>query len=267
MRLASSPGANAAPVEQRDRLYAGSSRCAHGSRPRISTTLSCFTSEHWTNFFLDHISPFCIGRADATWGPWNPGSRSRSTEITGDPELAGELLEHCYDTASSRGSRTRWSSTTARWCRCTSWRRDEPADRAGHVQHAGGAAAVGAALPRARSRRSARSRRRSRGGSVSSQRAACRTIRASATTVSSTPSSTASSSPPCRPANGERLSAIPARVRRRAPARSSCWWVALAGALGGRRARSWPTKRSAVGHRGRADEFHARARRVGLFSR
>src|SRR5262245_29127752 len=55
------------------------------------------TSEHWANFFLDHIGAFCIGRADSYRGPIEPWLKIEKTEIKGDPELAVALLEESYD--------------------------------------------------------------------------------------------------------------------------------------------------------------------------
>jgi len=87
---------DAAPVEQRERLYAG----LDALRGRIAAArpdeLVLFTCEHWTNFFLDHVSPFCIGRADKYVGPVEPWLKIAKTEIAGDPELATAMLEHCY---------------------------------------------------------------------------------------------------------------------------------------------------------------------------
>ena len=55
------------------------------------------TSEHWANFFLDHIGAFCVGRAEAYSGPVEPWLKIEKAEIKGDPELAAELIEAAYD--------------------------------------------------------------------------------------------------------------------------------------------------------------------------
>jgi aromatic ring-opening dioxygenase catalytic subunit (LigB family) len=87
---------DAAPVEQRDRLYAGLESLRASLAASRPDELVLFTSEHWTNFFLDHLSPFCIGRADKYTGPVEPWLKIAKAEIPGDPELATEMLEHCY---------------------------------------------------------------------------------------------------------------------------------------------------------------------------
>src|SRR4029453_3023213 len=85
-----------APVEQRDRLYAGlESLRARLAAARVDE-LVLFTCEHWTNFFLDHISPFCTGRADKYVGPVEPWLKIGKTEIAGDPDLPTAMLEDCY---------------------------------------------------------------------------------------------------------------------------------------------------------------------------
>ncbi len=58
--------------------------------------LLLLTSEHWANFFLDHIGAFCIGRADAFEGPVEPWLKIEKRRVPGDPALANRLLERCY---------------------------------------------------------------------------------------------------------------------------------------------------------------------------
>lgn len=58
--------------------------------------LIVFTSEHWTNFFLDHMSAFCIGRAESYSGPVEPWLKMEKQNIPGDPEFASALIEACY---------------------------------------------------------------------------------------------------------------------------------------------------------------------------
>src|SRR5262249_61344732 len=55
------------------------------------------TSDHWPNFFPDHIGAFCTGRAERYTGPVEPWLQIPRGEIKGDPALAIELLETCYD--------------------------------------------------------------------------------------------------------------------------------------------------------------------------
>jgi aromatic ring-opening dioxygenase catalytic subunit (LigB family) len=58
--------------------------------------LLLLTSEHWTNFFLDHVGPFCFGRAEFYEGPVEPWLKLEKRKIPGDPALALRLLNHCY---------------------------------------------------------------------------------------------------------------------------------------------------------------------------
>ncbi|MGE3245307.1 MAG: hypothetical protein AB7F96_04910 [Beijerinckiaceae bacterium] len=86
----------AAPVEQKDRLFSAFERMRQSfaaSKPDVVLTL---TSEHWINFFLDHVGAFCIGRADYYDGPVEPWLRVEKARIPGDAALAEELLSHCY---------------------------------------------------------------------------------------------------------------------------------------------------------------------------
>lgn len=63
------------------------------SRP---DTILLLSSEHWANFFLDHISPYCLGRGESFDGPLETWLKVEKTKVPGDPELATQLLEHCY---------------------------------------------------------------------------------------------------------------------------------------------------------------------------
>ncbi len=88
--------ADAAAADQRDRLQAGFDTLRQRLQDAEVEELILFTSEHWTNFFLDHISPFCIGRAAFYTGPVEPWLKVAKTRIEGDPALAEALIEHCY---------------------------------------------------------------------------------------------------------------------------------------------------------------------------
>src|SRR5215813_12289364 len=89
--------ADAAPAPQKDRIYGGFERLRQALDESRTDTLIVLTSEHWTNFFLDHIGAFCIGRAERYTGPVEPWLQIPRAEIKGDPALAAELLETCYD--------------------------------------------------------------------------------------------------------------------------------------------------------------------------
>ena len=89
--------ADAAPAEQRAKLFAGFERIRDELAAAQPDTILLLTSEHWANFFLDHIGAFCIGRAAAYRGPIEPWLNIAKAEIKGEPELAAELLETSYE--------------------------------------------------------------------------------------------------------------------------------------------------------------------------
>jgi hypothetical protein len=89
--------ASAAPPAQKDALSAGFDRLRVALDASRTETLILLTSEHWANFFLDHIGAFCVGRADRYRGPIEPWLNVEKAEVRGDPGLAAELLEASYD--------------------------------------------------------------------------------------------------------------------------------------------------------------------------
>ena len=89
--------ANAAPEAQRDRLTAGFASLREQLAASGAETLILLTSEHWANFFLDHIGAFCIGRAERYPGPVEPWLNVGKAELAGDPGLANALLEASYE--------------------------------------------------------------------------------------------------------------------------------------------------------------------------
>ncbi|HEY2231544.1 MAG TPA: hypothetical protein VGI22_28170 [Xanthobacteraceae bacterium] len=99
--LSHAPGmtawANAAPAAQKDRIYGGFERLRGELDASGTELLVLLTSEHWANFFLDHIGAFCIGRAASYQGPIEPWLQIDRAEVKGDPALAAELLETSYD--------------------------------------------------------------------------------------------------------------------------------------------------------------------------
>jgi aromatic ring-opening dioxygenase catalytic subunit (LigB family) len=89
--------AEAAPAEQKERVYAGFERLRARLDASGTETLILLTSEHWANFFLDHMGAFCVGRAETYGGPIEPWLKIDKREIKGDPALADEILEAAYD--------------------------------------------------------------------------------------------------------------------------------------------------------------------------
>lgn len=89
--------AEAAPPPQRDCIKIGFERLKGELDASGTEALILLTSEHWANFFLDHMGAFCIGRAASYQGPIEPWLKVDKAELKGDPALAAEILEACYD--------------------------------------------------------------------------------------------------------------------------------------------------------------------------
>lgn len=87
----------AAPAEQRERLDDAFERLATDLHSAGAETSVVLTSEHWNNFFLDHVGAFCVGRAAAYSGPVEPFLRIERREVAGDPELAGRIVTAAYE--------------------------------------------------------------------------------------------------------------------------------------------------------------------------
>jgi aromatic ring-opening dioxygenase catalytic subunit (LigB family) len=88
--------AEAAPADQKQRLYQAYEdvqTALHGSRPDVVILL---TSEHWSNFFLDHIGAFCVGRAEHFDGPVEPWLKVPKSRVPGYPDFATELIDALY---------------------------------------------------------------------------------------------------------------------------------------------------------------------------
>jgi aromatic ring-opening dioxygenase catalytic subunit (LigB family) len=86
----------APPADQANRVNAAWDRLRTDLERAEPDTLVMLTSEHWTNFFLDHVGAFCIGLGETFRGPVEPWLGVKETEIHGDPGLAEELLESAY---------------------------------------------------------------------------------------------------------------------------------------------------------------------------
>ncbi|HVY58114.1 MAG TPA: hypothetical protein VHA77_09725, partial [Xanthobacteraceae bacterium] len=85
-----------APKEQVDSLFGGYDALRRDLEAADPDTVVLLTSEHWANFFLDHIGAFCVGRAEKYEGPIEPWLRVEKSYVRGNPALAGRILEHCY---------------------------------------------------------------------------------------------------------------------------------------------------------------------------
>ena len=89
--------AAAAPPDQKPNLYDGYGRLRRKLETSGAEVLILLTSEHWANFFLDHIGAFCVGRGDHFTGPVEPWLKVEKAKVTGDPELAIEIIDRCYE--------------------------------------------------------------------------------------------------------------------------------------------------------------------------
>jgi len=89
--------ADAAPPSQKDTLYGAYGQLRQKLEQSGAETLILLTSEHWANFFLDHIGAFCVGRGDHFSGPIEPWLKVQKTQLKGDPELAGEIVKASYE--------------------------------------------------------------------------------------------------------------------------------------------------------------------------
>jgi aromatic ring-opening dioxygenase catalytic subunit (LigB family) len=94
------PGMRAWPdkahPDQLDRITAawdGLRRDLEKSNPEVLVLL---TSDHWANFFLDHMGAFCIGRGERFEGPVEPWLRVEHSTLRGEPAIADDLLQGAY---------------------------------------------------------------------------------------------------------------------------------------------------------------------------
>ena len=86
----------AAPAAQKDALYGAYATLRARLRDARLDALILLTSEHWTNFFLDHIGAFCVGRAPVYDGPVEPWLKVAPARVPGDPALAETIVNAAY---------------------------------------------------------------------------------------------------------------------------------------------------------------------------
>lgn len=82
---------------QQDILFSGFAQLRARLAKAKVDHLVVLTSEHWTNFFYDHVSPFCIGRAESYSGPVEPWLKLEKYDIAGDPVFASSLIDAALD--------------------------------------------------------------------------------------------------------------------------------------------------------------------------
>ena len=89
--------AEAAPPAQKERVYGAFGELRAQLDASGAEILVLLTSEHWANFFLDHMGAFCVGRAETYTGPIEPWLKIERTQVRGDAALATEILETAYE--------------------------------------------------------------------------------------------------------------------------------------------------------------------------
>lgn len=87
--------ADKAPLAQREHLYGAFAELRRRMESARLDALILLTAEHWANFFLDHMSPYCIGLASSYTGPIEPWLKIERATVRGAPKLAGALLTAC----------------------------------------------------------------------------------------------------------------------------------------------------------------------------
>jgi len=94
------PGITAWPdaplAEQRDAVRAAFGEMRDELSAARVDALIVLTSEHWANFFLDHIGAFCVGRGEGFAGPIEPWLNIEKAVVPGDPALATAVIEAAY---------------------------------------------------------------------------------------------------------------------------------------------------------------------------
>jgi aromatic ring-opening dioxygenase catalytic subunit (LigB family) len=87
---------DAPPEHQRDALRGAYGVLRDSLEAARPDTLIVLTSEHWANFFLDHIGAFCVGRGEGFPGPIEPWLNVAKRTVRGNPALAEDLIETAY---------------------------------------------------------------------------------------------------------------------------------------------------------------------------
>ena len=87
---------DAPPAEQRDAVRAALGAMRDELSAARVDALIMLSSEHWANFFLDHIGAFCVGRGAGFAGPIEPWLNIEKAVVPGDPALATSLVEAAY---------------------------------------------------------------------------------------------------------------------------------------------------------------------------
>ena len=128
--------ADAAEKEAKENFYSAYDQLNKSFDNSGAEVLITLTSEHWTNFFLDHSSAFCIGRAEQYSGPVELWLGIEPRKI---PKLCNTKFrrtDRSYIFQHANGSQTirkkmfqirpsNWRVTqreiTKNWCYCYRW--------------------------------------------------------------------------------------------------------------------------------------------------
>jgi hypothetical protein len=86
----------AASTAQRENIDAAFATLGGELASAAPEVVVLLTSEHWTNFFLDHVGAFCVGRNEAFRGPVEPWLGIEPAAVPGAPKLAGTLIDALY---------------------------------------------------------------------------------------------------------------------------------------------------------------------------
>ena len=87
----------AAPQQQAENFLGNYRRLGERLAASEPDVIVALTVEHWANFFLNSMPTFCIGRAHHYDGPIEEWLRIPKARVSGDPQLAVELIEACLD--------------------------------------------------------------------------------------------------------------------------------------------------------------------------
>jgi hypothetical protein len=87
---------DAPPADQKATVHGAFAKMRDELKAANVDALVLLTSEHWANFFLDHIGAFCVGRGDGFSGPIEPWLNVPKTVVPGAPALATEIIEAAY---------------------------------------------------------------------------------------------------------------------------------------------------------------------------
>jgi aromatic ring-opening dioxygenase catalytic subunit (LigB family) len=87
----------AAPKEQAVNILGSYRKLGAKLAASKPDAIVALTVEHWTNFFLNSMPSFCIGRAEHYDGPVEEWLRIPKARVPGDAQLGKDLIDACLD--------------------------------------------------------------------------------------------------------------------------------------------------------------------------